>query len=76
MTDKEAGKVVEQFFKEEMPPQDFAKLVRIHLHETLLQYFQSNDDDPCHKKTMYDGYFWLTLFCEKIDPVLGIYNEN
>ncbi len=58
MTDKEAGKVVEQF------------------HETLLQYFQSNDDDPCHKKTMYDGYFWLTLFCEKIDPVLGIYNEN
>lgn len=76
MTKQEAIQRVSEFFKEEMSPQDFAKQIRIHLHETLLQFFLSKDDDACHKRAMYDGYFWLMLFCERIDPVMGIYEDN
>jgi hypothetical protein len=74
MKEKHPIATMANFFNEEISPEDFARNMRRLLHETLMLNFQSKGNGD--NKAIEAGYFWLTKFCEHLDPVMTKRDEE
>ena len=63
-----------EFFNTSISQEDFARNMRRLLHETLMLNFQSKGNGD--NKAIEAGYFWLTKFCEHLDPVMTKRDEE
>jgi len=57
-----------EFFNTSISQEDFARNMRNFMHAALMLNFQNTDKN--FNPEIESGYFWLTKFCEQIDPVL------
>ncbi len=70
-TDKTHQEVLQKLndiFANEISPQDLAQYIRIFLHESMLMYMKTKEDE---RPDIYNQFYYLTLLSEKLDPVLG-----
>lgn len=57
---------VQVFFKNAISTEEFAVIMRQFLHASVMLNF--NDEDKNYQEEVKNGYFWLSQFCEEIDP--------
>ena len=57
------------FFNTAISHEDFACNMRNFMHAALMLNFQNTDN--ASNPEIESGYYWLTKFCEQIDPVLA-----
>ncbi len=73
--DKEVQVRLQTMFKKQIGAKAFAKEMRLFLDSVLSMGLEKDDLSP-YQPQLRDGYFYLTMLCEHLDPVLGIYEEN
>lgn len=60
---------LEEFFKDDIPLEEFTNCMRRLQHVITLSYMNDNIN-AVNKEWLSSGYFWLNAFTEKLDPLL------
>ncbi len=71
---KEVQARLQKMFKTQISTEDFAQEMRVFLDAVLSMGFEMKDLD-LYQPELREGYFYLTMLCEHLDPVLGKYEE-
>lgn len=58
------------FFKERIPTEDFAQILRRTINQLTLLAFKKDNIDDLNKEWMQDSLYWLQDMAEFIDPCL------
>lgn len=54
------------FFNTAISTEEFAVIMRKFLHATVMLNF--NDESQNYQEEVKNGYFWLTQFCDELEP--------
>ena len=61
---------LEEFLVERISPEELAKLLRRFKYEAIKMLLNMDNDDAVRKDWFRDGHYFITEFCEILDPQL------